>query len=146
MKQSIINQIKEHVSHDRYLEQNIVQQIIKEYPQFKYEGEAYRVLCFSEVTESCSLESDSSFSSTLRGALNYHSVQDIDYYPHVQLYKANIIGLDLIKIVKHFKIEVSKELIERESEVILGQLNHQELIFNGLVKDFDTFIKEKYTL
>lgn len=127
--ENIKDKLQKHLAHDYYLTNEEVLFIIDKYPEFKYEGLAYRVLLFSNKTNECDLSEDSSFSYDKGGIKYYYWKQDLDYYQYSHLYEVELLGLDFNKIAKYFNFK-NIEMVENEKEIVLGKLYKQELIFN----------------
>lgn len=136
---NIKEKLEKHLSHEDYLSKEDVLNIIYEKPEFKFEGEAYRILLFSNPTKECDISEDSSFSYDQSGIKYYFWKQDINYYPYAHLYKANIIGLDFLKIAEYYNLK-NTDMIYNEREIILGELKEQELIYNGESNQLDNIL------
>jgi len=127
--ENIKDKLEKHLAHDDFLTKEEVLFIIGKFPEFKYEGEAYRILFFSNKTNECDLSENSSFSYYIEGIRNYSLNQDLDYYKYAQLYKVKLLGLDLYNILKFYNIK-NFEMADNEKEIVLGKLYEQELVFN----------------
>lgn len=137
--ENIKEKIEKHLAHDDFLTKDEVLFIIEKFTEFKYEGEAYRVLFFSNKTNECELSEDSSFSHDIKGIKYYSFKQDLDYYKYAQLYKVKLLGLDLYKILKFYNVK-NFEMADNEKEIVLGKLYEQELIFNDESLKLDSIL------
>lgn len=139
MEKELIKRIESHIQHNDFLKKDDVLVILKNYPDLTYTGKAYRVLLFSNPTKENSLEDDLSFSKNLSSIKFYFNQQDINYYKHAQIYEVEILGLDLNKTVKQFKLD-HKELVENEEEIIAAKLYKQDLLINDKSEKVDIFL------
>lgn len=131
--------LEKHLAHDDYLTKDEVLWFITKYPEFKYLGEAYRILFFSQKTKECDISNDASFSYDVKGIKYYYYKQDLDYYKFVQLYKVSMIGLDFYKIAQYFQLK-NIDMIYKEKEVILGEIYEKTLLFNGPAEKIESIL------
>lgn len=135
MNKEIINQLNEHISHNDFLEKEDVQYIISRNKELIYEGEAYRVLLFSNEPEidKLSVFNDFSFSKNLNGIKNYMCSQDLEYYPYAVIFKVKMIGIDIVKSINFFEKELydKREIAKREEEVVPSEILNSYIFKNG---------------
>lgn len=136
LNESILNKIKKHVAHDDYLNSDEISLILKVHPEFKFSGQAYRILLFSNPTEECSVRDDSSFSKSIGGINHYFFKQDLDYYPFLHFYQVSLIGLDLCLLLKKYNLD-GIEMIKAEDEIVALEIYEQNLLFNGKSIEFN---------
>jgi hypothetical protein len=134
--------LQEHISHNDYLEKEDAQSMVSKQPFLKYNGESYRVLLFQNEEEKCDISNDTSFAKNISGIEYYFMKQDVINNPYAQLYKVEIIGLDVEKAALAYSLTEHKEMIQKEAEVIAIEVLNQELLFNGKATDLDDFLKK----
>lgn len=110
-------------------------EILTQFPELRYEGVCYRLLSFESEMDISDISKDKSFSKNIEGALLF-----ADQAEFVQLYSANVIGLDVNKATAMFLIE---DEFKEENEIIAITVADDTLKFSGHIFDFRKWIRNK---
>lgn len=139
---STINIIKDHLQASTLASRTEIESILSENQNWTYSGPAYRVILQSIPMQIApSVREDVCFSKTLSGVAHYLSVQDLDYYKFIAVYKVNVIrGLDVAVTISDLSEENLSDILsklDKEEEVLVCSIGEEEIIYIGLADGFN---------
>lgn len=139
---STINILKDHLQARLLVTKAEMEHILQEEGGHSYSGNAYRVILQSTpFLNASSVIEDICFSKSLNGIKHYVSMQDLDYYKFIAVYKVNIVqGIDVASLVNSLGEEDLFDLFNNlihEEEILASLVGSEEVIYSGTVESFD---------
>lgn len=138
---STINILKDHLQARTLVTKAEVGHILQEESDCNYSGNAYRVILQSTPSLNSSVIEDVCFSKSLNGIKYYISMQDLEHYKFIKIYKVNIArGIDVSALVASLCEEDLSDLFNnliKEEEILASLVTSEELIYSGEARSFN---------